>query len=183
MPLNWPYLKHNANSVSDRVPCLDLFLPNGAFWHIQTHDFLASMPSWHVQCAPSHLHYDNNIFKPEHYMLLGQTEAPKLRTTPRQQVLTWNFSVRTCPHPSVASSPLSLPGNSGCQYLWLDSWIQQAVSHYSVCTLHKAAILANVRQSYTNLAFSNVAAGVFPIAPKPTPTARPSAKQKQNNIK
>ena len=110
MPLNWPYLKHNANSVSDQVPCLDLFLPNGAVSHIQTHDFLASMPSWHVQCAPSHLQYDNNTIKPGHYMLLGQTEAPKLRTMPRQQVLTWNFSVWTCPHPSVASSPLSPSG-------------------------------------------------------------------------
>lgn len=31
----------------------------------------------------------------------------------------------------------------------------------------------------TNLAFSKVAAGVFPIAPKPTPTASPSGKKNQ----
>lgn len=34
----------------------------------------------------------------------------------------------------------------------------------------------------TNLAFSKVAAGVFPIAPKPTPTASPSEKKKINNV-
>lgn len=34
----------------------------------------------------------------------------------------------------------------------------------------------------SNLAFSKVAAGVFPIAPKPTPTASPSGKNINNCV-